>query len=153
MEETLRQLGVQAPLDTETLLLVIGEIGGDVLYGSGTRPIVRNGGDRFVLEIPREPEGFEGSRAWTNHYLLMGLLDALVRHGYRTDMRRWETGAPKSGIINLWGWYSRLSMPEAMFRERFGALEQMSDYFGVPVTDIEARAVQLGLRQSRYRRY
>ena len=154
MHETLRQLGITAPLDTETLVAVIHGIGGDVQYGSVPRHVVTRQGDRFALTIPREPEGFPGSRSWTNHHLLMGLLDALVRHGYRTDARRWENDIPLKGILNTWDIYCQLAMPEGLFREQSGilGLEQMSDYFGVPVTSIESRAVELGLRPSRYRR-
>lgn len=155
MHETLRNLGIVAPLDTKTLVLVIHEIGGDVAFGNVPKHVVTRSGSRFCLTIPKEPDGFPGSRAWTNHHLLMGLLDALVRHGYRTDAKRWERGIPITGILNTWDLYCELAMPEGMFREQAGilSLEQMSDYFGVPVTDVEARAVQLGLKQSRYKRY
>lgn len=155
MHLTLRNLGIVAPLDTKTLVLVIHEIGGDVAFGDVPKHVVTRSGSRFSLTIPKEPDGFPGSGAWTNHHLLMGLLDALVRHGYRTDRRRWDRGIPLQGILNTWDIYCQLAMPEDLFREKAGilSLEQMSDYFGVPVTDVEARAVQLGLRQSKYRRH
>ncbi len=150
---TLQNLGITAPLDTSVLLLVIQELGGEVATGAVPKGVVTKiNNQRFRLTVPLEPEGFPGSRAWRNRHLLMGLLEAIVRHGFRLDPQRWEKGIPIIGILDTWSLYADLAMPKDLFRDQAEilTLESMSDYFGVPVMDIEARAVELGLRPSRY---